>query len=142
MISGIFIGCNNPFVHKFRRSHVPHRRFYTNVNGRDAITREILTFLGGDDWKKYRRIVLSDLDCQHDTGRGPKESTTSRLLGDWLRDVFIPFSGDILTVLVSKYKIEIPEDPPFAGETFAEKARVFRSTHGNHHTAHSKCFFL
>ncbi|ESK91564.1 cytochrome p450 [Moniliophthora roreri MCA 2997] len=64
-----------------------------------------------------------------------------RYLGGWPRGAFfIPFSGGarsffetegiaILTMLVSKYKIEIPEAPQFAGETFEEKkARIFRCT--------------
>ncbi|KAH9998645.1 hypothetical protein BJV77DRAFT_979476, partial [Russula vinacea] len=64
-----------------------------------------------------------------------------RFLGDWPRDAFIPFSQGAraclgrrffeteglatMTMLVSRYKIEVKEEPQFAGETFEERyARV------------------
>ncbi|EKM52729.1 uncharacterized protein PHACADRAFT_261335 [Phanerochaete carnosa HHB-10118-sp] len=65
-----------------------------------------------------------------------------RFHGDWPRDAFLPFSAGaraclgrrffetegiaILTMLVSRYTIEIKEEPEFAGETFEErKERIF-----------------
>lgn len=37
----------------------------------------------------------------------------------------------VVTMLVSKYKIEIKEEPQFAGETFEERyARITASEHG------------
>jgi len=64
-----------------------------------------------------------------------------RFLGDWPRDAFIPFSQGaraclgrrffetegiaIMTMLVSKYKISVKEEPEFTGETFEERyARI------------------
>ncbi|KAH7923074.1 cytochrome P450 [Leucogyrophana mollusca] len=71
----------------------------------------------------------------------PHTFKPSRFLGDWNRDAFLPFSGGyracvgrkfsetegtaVLTLLVSRYKIEIKEEPQFASETFEQrKARV------------------
>jgi len=71
----------------------------------------------------------------------PHKFMPERFLGDWPKDAFIPFSLGaraclgrrffetegiaIMTVLVSKYKIEIKEEPEFAGETFEERyARI------------------
>ncbi|KDQ58619.1 hypothetical protein JAAARDRAFT_176655 [Jaapia argillacea MUCL 33604] len=67
----------------------------------------------------------------------PHSYKPSRFLGDWPRDAFMPFSAGaracigrrffetegiaILTMLVSKYKIEVKEEPEFAGETFEER---------------------
>jgi len=65
----------------------------------------------------------------------------ARFLGDWNKGAFLTFSAGsracigrkffetegiaILTMLVSRYKIEVKEEPQFAGESFAErKARV------------------
>jgi cytochrome P450 len=66
-------------------------------------------------------------------------------LGDWPRDAFVPFSVGaraclgrkffeteavaILTLLISRYKIEVKEEPQFASETFEEKkARILATT--------------
>ncbi|OBZ67577.1 hypothetical protein A0H81_12404 [Grifola frondosa] len=61
----------------------------------------------------------------------------SRFLGDWPRDAFLPFSGGpracvgrrfseteavaILSLIVSRYKVEVKEEPQFAGETFEQR---------------------
>ncbi|KAI0093992.1 614/534 cytochrome P450, partial [Irpex rosettiformis] len=71
----------------------------------------------------------------------------SRFLDDWPRDAFIPFSGGhrscigrrffevegvaILAMLVSRYKIEVKDEPQFAGETFEQRQeRVLRARPG------------
>ncbi|KAJ3769707.1 cytochrome P450 [Lentinula raphanica] len=67
-------------------------------------------------------------------------------LPDWPRDAFLPFSAGkysslfpgtstegivILTMMISRYKIEIKEEPQFASETFEErKARVLAAKPG------------
>ncbi|KAI0000150.1 cytochrome P450 [Russula compacta] len=73
--------------------------------------------------------------------KDPHRFMPERFLGDWPRDAFIPFSQGaraclgrrfsetegiaIMTILVSKYKVEIKEEAEFAGETFEERyARV------------------
>ncbi|KAI0000164.1 cytochrome P450 [Russula compacta] len=73
--------------------------------------------------------------------KDPHRFMPERFLGDWPRDAFIPFSLGaraclgrrffetegvaVMTMLVSKYKVEIKEEPEFAGETFEERyARV------------------
>ncbi|OBZ67576.1 hypothetical protein A0H81_12405 [Grifola frondosa] len=61
----------------------------------------------------------------------------SRFLGDWPRDAFLPFSGGpracvgrrfseteavaILSLIISRYKVEVKEEPQFAGETFEQR---------------------
>ncbi|KAF8638029.1 hypothetical protein AX16_010661 [Volvariella volvacea WC 439] len=71
----------------------------------------------------------------------PNPFNPSQFLRDWPRDAFIPFSAGaracigrkffetegiaILTMLVSKYKIEVKPEPEFANESFEERrARV------------------
>jgi cytochrome P450 len=71
----------------------------------------------------------------------PHKFMPERFLGDWPKDAFIPFSQGaraclgrrffetegiaIMTMLVSRYEIEVKEEPEFAGETFEERyARV------------------
>jgi len=71
----------------------------------------------------------------------PHKFMPERFLGDWPKDAFLPFSQGaracvgkrffetegiaILTMLVSRYKIEVKEEPEFAGETFEERyARI------------------
>ncbi|KAF8474531.1 cytochrome P450 [Russula ochroleuca] len=73
--------------------------------------------------------------------KDPHRFMPERFLGDWPKDAFIPFSQGaraclgrrffetegiaIVTMLVSRYKIEVKEEPEFAGETFEERyARV------------------
>ncbi|KAK7457059.1 hypothetical protein VKT23_010361 [Stygiomarasmius scandens] len=79
--------------------------------------------------------------------KDPEEFNPDRFLGDWPREAFVPFSVGaracigrkffetegiaILTTLVSKYKIEVKEEPQFARETFEErKARIFATRPG------------
>jgi len=79
--------------------------------------------------------------------RNPEIFKPSRFLENWPRDAFIPFSAGpracigrkffeiesvvILTMLVSRYRIEIKEEPEFAGESFEEKsARLLKSKPG------------
>jgi len=71
----------------------------------------------------------------------PHKFMPERFLGDWPKDAFISFSQGaracvgrrfaetegiaIITMLVSRYKIEVKEEPEFVGETFEERyARV------------------
>ncbi|KAN0113944.1 Cytochrome P450 [Russula decolorans] len=75
----------------------------------------------------------------------PHKFMPERFLGDWPRDAFIPFTHEhsagaraclgrrffeteavaIVTTLISRYKIEVKEEPEFAGETFEERyARI------------------
>jgi len=71
----------------------------------------------------------------------PHKFMPERFLGDWPKDAFLPFSQGpraclgrrffetegiaIMTMLVSRYKIEVKEEPEFAGETFEERyARI------------------
>ncbi|KAI9508564.1 cytochrome P450 [Russula earlei] len=78
--------------------------------------------------------------------KDPHRFIPERFLGDWPKDAFIPFSQGaracigrrffetesvaIMTMLVSNYKIEVKEEPEFAGETFEERyARVTAFDH-------------
>ncbi|KAH9998648.1 cytochrome P450 [Russula vinacea] len=73
--------------------------------------------------------------------KDPHRFMPERFLGDWPKDAYIPFSQGaraclgrrffetegiaIVTMLVSRYKIEVKEEPEFAGETFEERyARI------------------
>ncbi|KAH9485051.1 Cytochrome P450 monooxygenase 124 [Psilocybe cubensis] len=76
----------------------------------------------------------------------PTSFKPSRFLkSDWNRDAFLPFSAGaraclgrrffetegiaVLTMLVSRYKISIKQEPQFAGETIEQcKERVFRTS--------------
>ncbi|KDR75778.1 hypothetical protein GALMADRAFT_248465 [Galerina marginata CBS 339.88] len=77
----------------------------------------------------------------------PQEFKPARFLKDWPRDAFLPFSAGaraclgrkffetegiaILTMLVSKYRISIKEEPQFTGETFKQrKERVLTTRQG------------
>ncbi|OBZ67844.1 hypothetical protein A0H81_12320 [Grifola frondosa] len=77
----------------------------------------------------------------------------SRFLGDWPRDAFLPFSGGpracvgrrfseteavaILSLIVLRYKVEVKEEPQFAGETFEQqKERLLKC--GNSITIYPK----
>ncbi|EIW55340.1 cytochrome P450 [Trametes versicolor FP-101664 SS1] len=76
----------------------------------------------------------------------PEAFKPARVLGDYPRDAFLPFSGGprgcigrgfseteataVLTAIVSKYKVEVREEACFAGETFEQrKARLLKSQH-------------
>ncbi|KAH9899364.1 cytochrome P450 [Cubamyces lactineus] len=71
----------------------------------------------------------------------PEAFKPERFLGDYSRDAFIPFSGGprgcigrgfaetetvaVLSMIVSRYKVEVKNEPQFAGETFEQrKARL------------------
>lgn len=73
--------------------------------------------------------------------KDPHAFKPSRFLGDWPKDAFIPFSGGpracvgrrffevfgvaFISLLISRYKVEVIEEAKFKGETFEEKrARV------------------
>ncbi|KAI0066672.1 cytochrome P450 [Artomyces pyxidatus] len=77
----------------------------------------------------------------------PHDFKPARFLGDWPREAFMPFSQGprgcigrrfaetegvaILTMLVSRYKIEVKDEPAFAAETPEERrARVLAFTTG------------
>jgi len=71
----------------------------------------------------------------------PHKFMPERFLGNWPKDAFIPFSQGaraclgrrffetegiaVMTMLVSRYKIEIKEEPEFASDTFGQRyARI------------------
>jgi len=73
--------------------------------------------------------------------KDPHRFMPERFLGDWPKDAFIPFSqgaraclgrrfGEteviaVINMLVSRYRLEVKEEPEFAGETFEERyARI------------------
>jgi cytochrome P450 len=73
--------------------------------------------------------------------KDPRKFMPERFLGDWPKDAFIPFSqgaraclgrrfGEteaiaVINMLVSKYRLEVKEEPEFAGESFEERyARI------------------
>ncbi|ESK93083.1 cytochrome p450 [Moniliophthora roreri MCA 2997] len=75
--------------------------------------------------------------------KDPEVFKPSRFREDWPRDAFLPFSAGAraclgrkffeteavaaLTMLVSRYKIEVKDEPEFAGETLErKKERLFR----------------
>ncbi|GJE92931.1 cytochrome P450 [Phanerochaete sordida] len=76
----------------------------------------------------------------------PYEFKPERFRGDWPRDAFLPFSAGarsclgrrffetegiaILTMLVSRYKIEVKEEPEFASETFEERKERILAARG------------
>ncbi|KAI0326146.1 cytochrome P450 [Cubamyces sp. BRFM 1775] len=67
----------------------------------------------------------------------PEEFRPARFLGNYPREAFIPFSGGprgcigrgfaetesvaMLTAVIMRYKVEVLEEPQFAGETFAQR---------------------
>ena len=76
----------------------------------------------------------------------PDEFRPARFLGPYNRDAFLPFSGGprgcigrgfaetegvaVLTLIASRYKIEVREEARFEGETFeARKKRLLKSVH-------------
>ncbi|KAI1786708.1 cytochrome P450, partial [Ganoderma leucocontextum] len=77
----------------------------------------------------------------------PEKFKPARFLGNYNRDAFLPFSGGprgcigrgfaetegvaVLTLIVSRYKVEVREEAQFKGETFeARKKRVLKSLLG------------
>ncbi|OCH96535.1 cytochrome P450 [Obba rivulosa] len=75
----------------------------------------------------------------------PHAFKPSRFLGNWPREAFMPFSGGlraclgrrfselegivVLTMLISRYKVEIKEESRFFGETFEQrKKRILSAT--------------
>ncbi|KAF8903954.1 cytochrome P450 [Gymnopilus junonius] len=80
--------------------------------------------------------------------KNPESFQPARFLEpDWPRDAFLPFSAGaraclgrkffetegivVLTMLVSKYKISLKDEPEFAGESVAQcKERIFRTHNG------------
>lgn len=98
---------------------------------------------------KGARVVISAPGVHYNPRywEDPHEFKPSRFLKDWPRDAFVPFSVGaraclgrkffetegiaILTILISKYKITVKEEPQFAGETFEQKkARLLKSRAG------------
>ncbi|KAI0349208.1 cytochrome P450 [Trametes cingulata] len=74
----------------------------------------------------------------------PEAFKPARFLGNYPRDAFLPFSGGprgcigrgfsetesiaVLTLIISRYRVEVKEEPQFAGETFEQrKARLTKS---------------
>ena len=67
----------------------------------------------------------------------PHAFKPSRFLGDWPRDAFLPFSGGarsclgrrfsetegvaILTYIIKHFRVDVLEEPQYAGETFEER---------------------
>ncbi|KAI0350827.1 cytochrome P450 [Trametes cingulata] len=76
----------------------------------------------------------------------PEAFKPARFLGNYPRDAFLPFSGGprgcigrgfseteavaVLTMIISRYKVEVREEPQFAGESFEQRrARLLKSQH-------------
>jgi len=95
----------------------------------------------------YIELHVAGLHHNPRNWKDPHKFMPERFLGDWPKDAFIPFSLGaraclgrrffetegiaIMTMLVSKYKIEIKEEPEFAGETFEERyARIMAFDQG------------
>ncbi|KAH9855318.1 cytochrome P450 [Lenzites betulinus] len=74
----------------------------------------------------------------------PDAFKPARFLGDYPREAFLPFSGGprgcigrgfsetesiaVLTLLISRYRVEVKDEPQFAGESFAQRrARLLKS---------------
>ncbi|KAI0642624.1 cytochrome P450 [Trametes meyenii] len=74
----------------------------------------------------------------------PDAFKPARFLGNYPRDAFLPFSGGprgcigrgfsetesiaVLTLIIARYRVEVKEEPQFAGETFVQrKARLCKS---------------
>ncbi|KAK0188439.1 cytochrome P450 [Armillaria mellea] len=78
--------------------------------------------------------------------KNPDTFNPSRFLGDWPKEAFMPFSLAaraclgrgfaeteaiaIITLLISRYKIEVTEDPQFRGESFEEKKKRLLKSKG------------
>jgi len=89
----------------------------------------------------YLRIDVMGLHYNSRYWEDPHTFKPSRFLKDWPRDAFMPLSAGAraclgrkfsetegvaaITMLVSRYKIEVKEEPQFAAESFEEKkARI------------------
>ncbi|CDO70501.1 hypothetical protein BN946_scf184569.g44 [Trametes cinnabarina] len=76
----------------------------------------------------------------------PEAFKPERFLGNYHRDAFLPFSGGargcvgrgfaetesvaVLSTIISRYRVEVLEEPQFAGETFEQrKTRLLKSQH-------------
>ena len=76
----------------------------------------------------------------------PEKFKPARFLGSYNRDAFLPFSGGprgcigrgfaetegvaVLALLVSRYRVEVRDEPRYRGETWEErKGRLLRSQH-------------
>ncbi|RPD56051.1 cytochrome P450, partial [Lentinus tigrinus ALCF2SS1-6] len=76
----------------------------------------------------------------------PESFKPARFLENYPRDAFLPFSGGprgcvgrgfaetesvaVLSLIISKYKVEVKDEPQFRGETFEQrKARLLKSQH-------------
>lgn len=79
--------------------------------------------------------------------KDPYKFRPQRFMEDWPRDAFLPFSGGarscigrrfsetestaILTILMQRYRVEVLEEPQFAGETYEQRRdRLFKVTAG------------
>ncbi|EIN08462.1 cytochrome P450 [Punctularia strigosozonata HHB-11173 SS5] len=133
-------------------------RMYPPVNGVPKYSAEDTTLTTTNEAGEKRTIpvpagtgLLINVPGLHYNPRYWKDPHTfnpSRFLdADWPRDAFLPFSAGaracigrrffetegiaILSMMISRYRIEIKEEPQFAHETFEErKARVLASKPG------------
>lgn len=71
--------------------------------------------------------------------KDPNTFNPSRFLGDWPRDAFVPFSAGarsclgrrfaeaqgvaILTYMIKHFRVEVLEEPQYAGETFDQRRK-------------------
>ncbi|KAF9530339.1 cytochrome P450 [Crepidotus variabilis] len=92
----------------------------------------------------YVTILTPGLHYNPRYWKNPHLFNPERFLEDWPRDAFLPFSAGaracigrkffetegiaILTMLISKYKISVKEEPQFSNETFEQrKARILKT---------------
>ncbi|KAI9456378.1 cytochrome P450 [Lactarius psammicola] len=60
--------------------------------------------------------------------KDPHTFRPERFLGEWPRDAFLPFSSVAITMMISRYRVEVKEEPEFVGETFEQRyARITAS---------------
>ncbi|KAI0716473.1 cytochrome P450 [Earliella scabrosa] len=92
-------------------------------------------------------VIIITTPSLHNNSRywdEPEAFKPARFLGNYPRDAFLPFSGGprgcigrgfgetegvaVLTMIISRYKVTVREEPQFAGETFEQrKARLLKS---------------